>query len=87
MGPRLTQLYTSWTQPDERGRLKPDGSLPQPTLESKLAVILGICEKMNAERELGPLLDIIAREAASLLGCERVSITLNTGREQHRGGW
>src|SRR6476646_11340141 len=52
------------------------GSLPQPGLNETLERILAICQKMNTERELGPLLDLIAREATSLLDCERASIFL-----------
>jgi Nif-specific regulatory protein len=52
------------------------GSQPQPELHEKLSVILSICRKMNAERELSPLLDLIAREAARLLDCDRASIFL-----------
>ncbi len=52
------------------------GTLPQPALHEKLAAILAICQKMNSERELGPLLDVIAREATSLLDCDRASIFL-----------
>ena len=56
------------------------GSLPQPGFEDRLAAILAICRKMNSERELGPLLDLIAREAAKLLDCDRASIFLLDGR-------
>jgi Nif-specific regulatory protein len=52
------------------------GSLPQPGLQEKLGHILAICRKMNSERELGPLLDLIAREATTLLDCDRASIFL-----------
>jgi Nif-specific regulatory protein len=52
------------------------GSLPQPGLNETLERILTICQKMNSERELGPLLDLIAREATSLLDCDRASIFL-----------
>jgi Nif-specific regulatory protein len=50
------------------------GSLPQPGFHERLSAILAICQKMNSERELGPLLDLIAREATSLLDCDRASI-------------
>src|SRR6266446_1556896 len=50
------------------------GSLPQPELNERLAAILSICQKMNSERDLGALLDLIAREAISLLDCDRASI-------------
>jgi Nif-specific regulatory protein len=52
------------------------GSLPQPGLNETLERILAICQKMNTERELGPLLDLIAREATSFLDCDRASIFL-----------
>jgi Nif-specific regulatory protein len=50
------------------------GSLPQPELNEKLSAILTICQKMNSERDLGALLDLVAREATSLLDCDRASI-------------
>src|SRR6201985_1568480 len=50
------------------------GPLPQTDLHEKLAAILTICQKMNSERDLGALLDLIAREAISLLDCDRASI-------------
>jgi len=52
------------------------GPLPQPDLHEKLSAILTICQKMNSERDLGALLDLIAREATSLLDCDRASIFL-----------
>src|SRR5258707_5918009 len=51
-------------------------SLPQPELNERLAAILAICQKMNSERDLGALLDLIAREASRLLDCDRDSIFL-----------
>ena len=42
----------------------------------KLASILKICQKMNSERDPGSLLDLIAKEAARLLGADRASIFL-----------
>ena len=48
----------------------------QPGLPEKLGEILAICQKMNSERDLGALLDLIAREATSLLGCDRASMFL-----------
>ncbi len=51
-------------------------SSPQPELNEKLSAILAICQKMNSERDLGALLDLIAREATNLLNCERASIFL-----------
>src|SRR5579872_5406954 len=55
------------------------GAVPQPDLHEKLAAILGICQKMNSERDLGALLDLIAREATNLLDCDRASIFLLDG--------
>src|ERR1700694_4149847 len=52
------------------------GSLPQPELTEKLAALLTICQKMNSERDLGSLLDVMAREATELLDCDRASIFL-----------
>src|SRR5215471_10211530 len=52
------------------------GSMPQPELNERLAAILEICQKMNSERDLRALLDLIAREATSLLDCDRASIFL-----------
>jgi transcriptional regulator with GAF, ATPase, and Fis domain len=49
---------------------------PRPELHEKPTTILAICQKMNSERDLGALLDLIAREAASLLGCDRAGIFL-----------
>src|SRR5689334_4222107 len=50
------------------------GSVPQPELHEKLPAILAICRKMNSERDLGALLDLVARESTNLLECERASI-------------
>src|SRR5271166_5822267 len=52
------------------------GATSQPGLNERLAAILAICQKMNSERDLGALLDLIAREATSLLDCDRASIFL-----------
>jgi Nif-specific regulatory protein len=52
------------------------GTHPRPELNEKLAAILSICQKMNSERDLGSLLDLIAREATNLLDCDRASIFL-----------
>lgn len=49
-------------------------SIPQSELNERLAAILAICQKINSERDLGALLDLIAREATSLLDCDRASI-------------
>ena len=51
-------------------------SLPQPELNERLAAILAISQRMNSQRDLSALLDLIAREATSLLDCERASIFL-----------
>jgi Nif-specific regulatory protein len=50
-----------------------------PELDDKLAAILAICQKMNSERDLGSLLDLIAHEATHLLECDRASIFLLDG--------
>ena len=52
------------------------GSSPRADLDSRLSTILSICRKMNSERDLGNLLDLIAREATNLLACDRASIFL-----------
>jgi Nif-specific regulatory protein len=51
-------------------------SLPQPELNESLAAILAISQRMNSQRDLSALLDLIAREATSLLDCDRASIFL-----------
>ena len=51
-------------------------SPPQPELNERLAAILAISQRMNSQRDLSALLDLIAREATSLLDCERASIFL-----------
>jgi Nif-specific regulatory protein len=40
------------------------------------ADILAICQRINSERDLGALLDLIAREALKLVDCDRTSIFL-----------
>src|SRR5579864_2207070 len=52
------------------------GAGPQAGLQERLAAILAICQKMNSERDLYTLLDLIAREATALLDCDRASIFL-----------
>ncbi|MBV8731138.1 MAG: sigma 54-interacting transcriptional regulator, partial [Acidobacteriia bacterium] len=52
------------------------GSAVQPGFDEKLPEILAITQRMNSERELGALLDLIAREATRLLDCDRSSIFL-----------
>jgi Nif-specific regulatory protein len=42
--------------------------------QNRLAPILKICQKMNSERDLSALLDLIAREATGLLEADRASI-------------
>ncbi len=44
----------------------------------KLASILRLCQKMNSERDLNALLDLVVTEASRLLDCERASIFLFT---------
>ncbi len=45
-------------------------------VEEKLLAILNICQKMNSERDLALLFDLIAHEAARLLEADRASIFL-----------
>ncbi len=52
------------------------GTMQQPDLNERLAAILAISQRMNSQRDLSSLLDLIAREATSLLECERASIFL-----------
>ncbi len=52
------------------------GPGPQAGLQERLSAILAICQKMNSERDLNALLDLIAREAINLLDCDRASIFL-----------
>jgi Nif-specific regulatory protein len=58
------------------------GSLQPPEWNEKLAAILTISQKMNSERDLSALLDLIAREATNVLLCDRASIFL-LDREHH----
>lgn len=51
-------------------------SREQGYLIGKLLAILKISQKMNSERDLGELLDIVAREATSLMGADRATIFL-----------
>jgi Nif-specific regulatory protein len=59
------------------------GSLQPAEWNEKLAAILAISQKMNSERDLGALLDLIAREATTVLLCDRASIFL-LDRERHQ---
>jgi Nif-specific regulatory protein len=52
------------------------GTSTQAGLHDKLAAMLAFSQKMNSERDLSTLLDLIAREATSLLDCDRASIFL-----------
>ncbi|HTM50029.1 MAG TPA: sigma 54-interacting transcriptional regulator [Bryobacteraceae bacterium] len=45
-------------------------------LHEKLSAILTISQQMNSERDLGTLLDLVAREATRLLNADRASIFL-----------
>ena len=49
-------------------------ALPQRELNERLAAILAISQRLNSQRDLSALLDLIAREATSLLECDRASI-------------
>lgn len=52
------------------------GSSAQPDRGGNFAHLLEICQRINSERDLGSLLDLIAREALKLVECERASIFL-----------
>src|SRR5437660_3570729 len=52
------------------------GTIQQRDLNERLVAILAISQRMNSQRDLSSLLDLIAREATSLLECERASIFL-----------
>src|SRR6266571_4679282 len=47
---------------------------PASRLHEKLSAILTISQQMNSERDLGALLDLVAREATRLLEADRASI-------------
>lgn len=57
-------------------------TVQSPEWNEKLAAILAISQKMNSERDLSALLDLIAREATNVLLCDRASIFL-LDRERH----
>ncbi len=42
----------------------------------KLEALLRVCQKINAERDLGPVLELIVREATNLMEADRSSILL-----------
>jgi Nif-specific regulatory protein len=50
--------------------------VPVGRLHEKLSAILTISQQMNSERDLGALLDLVAREATRLLDADRASIFL-----------
>jgi Nif-specific regulatory protein len=54
----------------------PPAQSAPPSLAERLPAILRLCQRLNAERDLPALLDLLAREAARLLGAERASIFL-----------
>src|SRR6202050_921852 len=59
------------------------GSVAQTDEGGNFAYILAICQRINSERDLGALLDRIAREAIKLLDCDRASIfLLDRGRNE-----
>lgn len=62
--------YTMWTPVP-----KEDASLSLPPSEV-LASLVEVCVRMSSERDLDALLDLIATEAARLLGAERASLFL-----------
>lgn len=55
---------------------KRPASRQQDPISEKLPTILKICQKMNSVRDLGALLDLIAREATRLMEADRASIFL-----------
>src|SRR5215469_9758735 len=52
------------------------GATAQTDQGGNFADILAICQRINSERDLSALLDLIAREAIKLLDCDRASIFL-----------
>ena len=55
--------------------------------EEKLSAILTICQRMSSERDLAALLDLIAREAARLLGADRSTIFLLDKKKKQLWSW
>ena len=49
---------------------------PPPSLGERLPAVLNLCQRLNAERNLPALLDLLARESTRLLWAERASIFL-----------
>ncbi len=66
---------TDWVDCCPMRMTKAGRTEPHPATD-KLGAILKICQKMNSERDLNALLDVIAREATRLLEAERASIFL-----------
>src|ERR1700683_686441 len=58
------------------------GTVAQTYQAGNFADILAICQRINSERDLGALLDLIAREATKLLDCDRASIFLLDGERR-----
>ncbi len=56
--------------------VEPPVGMEQNQLGEKLPSILKVCQQMNSERDLGALLDLIAREATRLLQADRASLFL-----------
>ncbi|MCX6859529.1 MAG: sigma-54-dependent Fis family transcriptional regulator [Verrucomicrobia bacterium] len=54
----------------------PQANHPTTSNDSKWRAILRICQKMNSERNLDALLDLLAQEACNLLDCDRASLFL-----------
>src|SRR5579884_1171387 len=52
------------------------GGLARVNEPGRFADLLQVCQRINSERDLGALLDLIAREATNLLDCDRASIFL-----------
>jgi len=60
----------------EKGETVSSPTVAPDRLGEKLTHILNICQKLNTERNLSALLDLIAREAAQLLEADRATLFL-----------
>src|SRR5215469_7384126 len=69
-------MSTWWTLRLQAGRLHGMGAMPRMDSPNSLGDILAICQRINSERDLASLLDVMAREATRLLDCDRASIFL-----------
>ncbi len=62
--------------------VSPFPSAEEARSEDKLRALLHLCQRMNCERDLDRLLDLVAREATFLLDCDRASIFLYDPEKQ-----